>query len=176
MRSFKFPLILTAFAVLSTACNQKIEPPDNLIIPQSRLDRLMVQYPMFSGSIIVVLDGEITASVHAGFADRQSGMMNNAETLHSVASVGKMFTAVAIAQLVEAKLLAYDAFARMFELDLGSGELRKSGVKVRLQEQPFQVLKALVEHPSKVVSREELQQRLWRDETFVDFEDGPPDS
>jgi D-alanyl-D-alanine carboxypeptidase len=112
VRSFKFPLILTAFAVLSTACSQKIESPDNLIISQSRLDHLLVQYPMFSGSIIVVQDGEITASVHAGFANRESGMMNNGETLHSVASVGKMFTAVAIAQLVEAKLLAYDAPVR----------------------------------------------------------------
>ena len=60
----------------------------------------------------------------------------------------------------------------VFELDLASGELRKSGVKVRLQEQPFQVLRALVEKPGEVVTREELQQRLWPDETFVDFEDG----
>lgn len=59
-----------------------------------------------------------------------------------------------------------------FELDLASGELRKSGVKVRLQEQPFQVLRALVAKPGEVVGREELQQRLWPDETFVDFEDG----
>ena len=60
----------------------------------------------------------------------------------------------------------------VFELDLASGELRKSGVKVRLQEQPFQVLKTLAEKPGEVVSREELQERLWPDETFVDFEDG----
>ncbi len=60
----------------------------------------------------------------------------------------------------------------VFELDLASGELRKSGVKVRLQEQPFQVLKALLERPGEVVSREELQQRLWPDDTFVDFEGG----
>ena len=60
----------------------------------------------------------------------------------------------------------------VFELDVASGELRKSGVKVRLQEQPFQVLKALLEKPSEVVTREELQQQLWPDETFVDFEDG----
>ncbi len=60
----------------------------------------------------------------------------------------------------------------VFELDIGSGELRKSGVKVRLQEQPFQVLKTLAEKPGEVVSREELQEQLWSDETFVDFEDG----
>ena len=60
----------------------------------------------------------------------------------------------------------------VFELDLTSGELRKSGVKVRLQEQPFRLLKALVERPGALVSREELQQRLWPDQTFVNFEDG----
>ena len=60
----------------------------------------------------------------------------------------------------------------VFDRDLASGELRKGGVKVRLQEQPFQVLKALVERPGEVVSREELQQLLWPDHTFVDFEDG----
>ena len=60
----------------------------------------------------------------------------------------------------------------VFEADLVSGELRKSGVRVRLQEQPFQVLRALVERPGEVVTREELQSRLWSDETFVDFEDG----
>ena len=60
----------------------------------------------------------------------------------------------------------------VFELDLTSGELRKGGTRIRLQEQPFQVLKALVEKPDSVVSREELQQKLWPDETFVDFEDG----
>ena len=112
MRKVKLPLILTACAVLSAACTQEIESPDNLIIPQSRLNDLLVQHPMFSGSIIVVQNGKITASAHTGFGIRESGMMNNSETLHSVASVGKMFTAVAIAQLVEAKLLDYDAPVR----------------------------------------------------------------
>jgi len=60
----------------------------------------------------------------------------------------------------------------IFELDTLSGELLKGGTRVRLQEQPFQVLSALVERPGEVVSREDLQQRLWPDETFVDFEDG----
>ncbi len=60
----------------------------------------------------------------------------------------------------------------IFELDTLSGELLKAGTKVRLQEQPFQVLKALLERPGEVLSREELQRRLWPDETFVDFEDG----
>ena len=58
----------------------------------------------------------------------------------------------------------------VFELDLRSAELRKSGVKIRLQEQPFQVLAALLEHPGAVVTREELINRLWPDGTVVDYE------
>src|SRR5215471_2746861 len=59
-----------------------------------------------------------------------------------------------------------------FEADLRSGELRKCGVRVRLPEQPFQLLAILLEHPGEVVTREELQKRLWPDGTFVDFEQG----
>jgi len=59
-----------------------------------------------------------------------------------------------------------------FELDPESGELRKQGLKVRLQEQPFQVLQILLEHPGKIVTREELQQRVWPSDTFVDFDHG----
>jgi len=58
----------------------------------------------------------------------------------------------------------------VFELDLGAGELRKSGVKLRLQGQPFQVLALLLEHAGEVVTREELQQKLWPSDTFVDFD------
>ena len=58
----------------------------------------------------------------------------------------------------------------VFELDLRGGELRRNGLKVRLQEQPFQVLVALVEHPGQVVTREELRARLWSADTSVDFE------
>jgi TolB-like protein/DNA-binding winged helix-turn-helix (wHTH) protein/Flp pilus assembly protein TadD len=60
----------------------------------------------------------------------------------------------------------------VFELDLHAGELRKHGLRVRLQEQPFQVLAALLEHPGEVVTREELQKRLWPADTFVDFDHG----
>ena len=59
-----------------------------------------------------------------------------------------------------------------FELDLRVGELRKAGVRVNLQEQPFKVLECLVERPGELVTREELRQRLWQDDTFVDFEHG----
>ena len=57
----------------------------------------------------------------------------------------------------------------IFELDLQSGELRKSGLKLKLTGQPFQVLAILLERPGEVVTREELQKRLWPD-TFVDVD------
>ena len=60
----------------------------------------------------------------------------------------------------------------VFDLDLRAGELRKHGLRVRLQEQPFQVLAMLVEHPGEVVIREEVQKRIWPADTFVDFDHG----
>jgi TolB-like protein/DNA-binding winged helix-turn-helix (wHTH) protein len=59
-----------------------------------------------------------------------------------------------------------------FELDLSSGELIRKGRRFRLQGQPFQVLCVLLERAGGVVTREELQRRLWPDETFVDFDHG----
>ncbi|HKE27435.1 MAG TPA: winged helix-turn-helix domain-containing protein [Bryobacteraceae bacterium] len=58
----------------------------------------------------------------------------------------------------------------IFELDLGNGELRKSGVPVKLQSQPFQLLALLAGRPGQVVGREEIRRALWGDETFVDFD------
>jgi DNA-binding winged helix-turn-helix (wHTH) protein len=58
----------------------------------------------------------------------------------------------------------------LFEVDLRSGELHKDGVKIKLQEQPFQILAMLLEHPGQVVTREALQQKLWSNDTFVDFD------
>jgi DNA-binding winged helix-turn-helix (wHTH) protein len=60
----------------------------------------------------------------------------------------------------------------MFEVDLQAGELRRQGFRVKLQEQPFQVLVMLLERPEEVVTREELQKKLWPADTFVDFERG----
>src|SRR6202047_3211705 len=60
----------------------------------------------------------------------------------------------------------------VFEMDLRTGELRKHGMQVRLQKQPFQVLAMLVEHAGEVVTREELQKNLWPADTFVDFDHG----
>jgi TolB-like protein/DNA-binding winged helix-turn-helix (wHTH) protein/Tfp pilus assembly protein PilF len=59
-----------------------------------------------------------------------------------------------------------------FELDLRSGELWKHGTRVRLQDQPFQVLRVLLERRGEIVTREELKQTLWPADTFVDFDDG----
>ena len=59
-----------------------------------------------------------------------------------------------------------------FEFDLRARELRKQGTKIRLQEQPFQILAILLEHPGEVVTREALRSRLWPSDTFVDFDHG----
>ena len=59
-----------------------------------------------------------------------------------------------------------------FALNLQTGELRKHGVRVRLQGKPFQILRALLERPGHVVTRDELRERLWSSDTFVDFESG----
>lgn len=59
-----------------------------------------------------------------------------------------------------------------FSLDLETGELRKAGTRVRLQNKPFQILRALILHKGEVVTREELRRHVWPDDTFVDFESG----
>jgi TolB-like protein/DNA-binding winged helix-turn-helix (wHTH) protein/Tfp pilus assembly protein PilF len=59
-----------------------------------------------------------------------------------------------------------------FEINLQSGELRKSGIRLRLSGQPFEVLSVLVARPGEVVTREELHSRLWPADTFVDFDHG----
>lgn len=58
----------------------------------------------------------------------------------------------------------------LYEADARSGELRKNGVKQKIQGQPFEVLVALLERPNEVVTREDLRARLWPQDTFVDFD------
>src|SRR5207247_6215565 len=58
----------------------------------------------------------------------------------------------------------------IFEVDLRAAQLRKHGVRIKLQEQPFQILSLLLEHPGEVVTREELRGKLWPAHTFVDFD------
>jgi len=60
----------------------------------------------------------------------------------------------------------------VFEVDLQAGELRRQGAKVKLQRQPFELLAMLLERPGEVVTREEIQKRLWPADTFVDFDRG----
>src|SRR5215469_7918501 len=60
----------------------------------------------------------------------------------------------------------------VFELDLERAELRKQGVKVKLQEQPLKVLQLLLENPGQIVSREQLRTGIWPANTFVEFDQG----
>src|SRR5438093_12354441 len=60
----------------------------------------------------------------------------------------------------------------IFELDAKSGELRRRGLKIRLPDQSFQILRMLLDRPGEVVTREELRQRLWASDTSVDFDAG----
>src|SRR5580658_7466068 len=57
-----------------------------------------------------------------------------------------------------------------FEVDMRSGEVRKHGIRLKLHGQPFQVLSLLLEHPGDLVTREELREKLWPADTFVDFD------
>src|ERR1051326_6196911 len=58
----------------------------------------------------------------------------------------------------------------VFTVEVTGGELRKHGVRLKLQERPFQLLVCLLERPGEVITRDELRQRLWPDGTFVDFD------
>src|SRR5436190_16457225 len=60
----------------------------------------------------------------------------------------------------------------IYEVNLARRELWRRGTRIKLQDQPFEVLAALLEQPGDVVTREQLQARLWRDDTFVDFDRG----
>ena len=60
----------------------------------------------------------------------------------------------------------------LFEIDLASGELRKNGRRLPLQEQPFRVLAMLLERPGEIVTRQDLQARLWPADTYVGFDEG----
>src|SRR5712692_4678295 len=60
----------------------------------------------------------------------------------------------------------------VFEIDLKAFELRKHGLRLKLSEQPFQILAILLEKPAEIVTRDELRDRLWPGDTFVDFDHG----
>jgi len=65
-------------------------------------------------------------------------------------------------------VIRFDAF----EVDFRKGEVRKHNFRIRLQDQPFRILQILLEHPGELVTREEIQRRIWPADTFVDFEKG----
>src|SRR5580692_737147 len=58
----------------------------------------------------------------------------------------------------------------VFEVDLRSGELRKQGVRIKLQDQPFQVLRLLLQRSGELVTRDELRSQIWPADTFIDFD------
>src|SRR5262245_54493383 len=60
----------------------------------------------------------------------------------------------------------------VFELDTGSGELRRNGDRIKLPPQPFRVLELLVRHSGEILTRADIRERIWCDDTFVDFEQG----
>jgi D-alanyl-D-alanine carboxypeptidase len=111
MRTWLFAstLLLTSCDIVSgPATESGTERPAPTTINQGQLDTLITAHPMFSGSVIIARDGAFLAQAHVGFSDRLADEMNTSETFHNIASVGKMFTAVAIVQQVEAGNLAYD--------------------------------------------------------------------
>ena len=65
-------------------------------------------------------------------------------------------------------ILRFDSF----ELDTGAGELRKNGDRIKLPPQPFRVLELLVRRSGEVLTRAEIRDRIWCEDTFVDFEQG----
>ena len=106
--AFRWFFVL-ACVVPSMAMGQDTVESGPAIVSQEALESLVRDHPLFSGGAIVAQDGEVVASVHTGYSDLRSGKRNDDRTLYSVASVGKMFTAVAIAQLVEANKLSYES-------------------------------------------------------------------
>ena len=93
--------------------------------------------------------------------------------------MGKSFTPEPpIAKLVAGHLIHMDQATQsarafrfgVYEVDAMTGELRRSGIKIKLQEQPFQILAALLDRPGEIVSRDDLRRRLWPDDTFVEFD------
>jgi eukaryotic-like serine/threonine-protein kinase len=79
------------------------------------------------------------------------------------------YIAAGVAMQVAASVSRTKSFGA-FEVDLKTAELRKRGIRIKLQDQPFQILAFLMEHPGDLVTRDEIRQRLWANHTFVDFD------
>src|SRR5712692_7846807 len=95
---------------------------------------------------------------------------------HTTAQPPASRTAVLYSYATQAPMVTPISAGRVrfgvFEVDLRSGELHKQGIKIKLHDQPFQVLAMLLEHPGDLVTREQLHQKLWPADTFVDFDVG----
>src|SRR5689334_22817230 len=90
--------------------------------------------------------------------------MNDAGTVSKSAKLGHLD--VPVSAYPSSRIVRFSTF----ELDLHTGELRQRGQKVKLQEQPLQVLAALLEQPGELITREQLRSKLWPADTFVDFD------
>jgi Tol biopolymer transport system component/DNA-binding winged helix-turn-helix (wHTH) protein len=92
--------------------------------------------------------------------------------IQAVVNCGYRKSEITLGRLVVPEAAQSSSFLRFgaFELDLRAGELRRQGLKIKLQEKPLRILAILVEHSGEVVTREELREQLWPADTFVDFD------
>ena len=105
---FKLALALT-LSLISASCttppaNQSHIAPEPLPIQPS----LLADHPLFSGSVIIIRDGSVIYEDHQGLTDKETGISNDTNTRYSIGSVGKLLTSIALAQMVEQNLLAWD--------------------------------------------------------------------
>src|SRR5882724_8267081 len=77
-----------------------------------------------------------------------------------------------LAVVVSAEVTKRVVRCGLFEANLSEGLLTKSGIRIKLQHQPFRILTMLLEHPGDVVGRDEIRKKLWPEDTFVEFDDG----
>jgi len=98
----------------------------------------------------------------------------NLQIRHELLGVVPRVVSVLIGAVIDSRAMEPDASFRfgVFEVDVRAGELRKHGLRIRLQQQPFQVLEMLLRRPRDVVTRDELRNKLWPADTFVDFDHG----
>jgi eukaryotic-like serine/threonine-protein kinase len=101
-----------------------------------------------------------------------SGLVENAHWLRYKIKATVVDSAILESAAMDSTVRNHRTRFGAFEVDLRAGEIYKHGIRLKLQAQPFQVLAVLLEHPGDVVAREELRQKLWSADTFVDFDTG----
>jgi TolB-like protein/DNA-binding winged helix-turn-helix (wHTH) protein len=110
----------------------------------------------------------ISASLHWSLKTRQIAALITLTCGYRKAILQPVFWGKMESPVASARAVRFG----VFEVDLKAGELRKHGFRMKLAEQPFQVLALLLERPGQIVTREELRARLWQGDTFVDFDHG----